>query len=556
MNSYSPLQRQRLSYQPKLPDLLYNLKLLKLTSLPYGQEGSLSPSINEVFPNSCALPDLTVIEGEGVEAPARRVAVLFSGGQASGGHNVIIGIYDALMALNPSSTLIGFLGGPRGLLKNQYITLDGAMLEPYRNQGGFDMIGSGRSRISSREELLAAEATIKALQLDGVVIIGGDDSNTNAAFLAEYLKGRGLTTTVVGVPKTIDGDLKNEAIETSFGFDTATKSYAELIGSIARDALSAKKYYHVIKLMGRSASHVVLECALQTHPNYVLIGEEVQARGLTLKAIISEIADMVCLRSQHGKDYGVILLPEGIIEFIPEVATLIEELNVLLAAKEPHSAHIATLEGEEVRTNYLMSKLTPSSAECLRHLPVIIQEQLLGDRDPHGNVQVSKIESERLIIGALAEELVSRKCAGRYQGKFSAQPHFCGYEGRSCFPSNFDCQYCYALGHVAALLINQGLSGYMCSITGLASPVERWRCGAVPLIQMMGLEEREGERRPVISKALVNLHGIPFQSLVHERSRWAVDDDYRYPGPIQFFGHPDVTEAVTMTLALEHQPPK
>jgi pyrophosphate--fructose-6-phosphate 1-phosphotransferase len=553
MPNCSPLQEQRLSYQPKLPQQLYNLRQLILAP-DSATTHQLPAEITSFFPHLSQLQPLTLKHRSPQAHTPKRVGILLSGGQAAGGHNVIVGVFDALMQLHPESRLFGFLGGPSGLIKNQFLPLTREIIQNYRNQGGFDMIGAGRTRISTPEDFKGVEATIDALQLDGIVIIGGDDSNTNAAILAEYLKSRDIHTNVIGVPKTIDGDLKNASIEASFGFDSACKTYSELIGNIARDALSAKKYYHIVKLMGRSASHIELECALQTQPNYTIIGEEIHANQYTFQKIINDLANLVCQRADAGKNYGVILLPEGIIEFIPEFAKLISELNQLLA---PNHSSSSTTEGQDSQETELLPHLTrhlsESSAACLASLPSSIQQQLIGDRDPHGNVQVSKIETERLFITALETELARRKNQGSYKGKFNSQPHFLGYEGRSCFPSNFDCQYCYSLGHIAALLINSNASGYMCCIKHLAEPVETWQCGGIPLVQMMHLEMREGLHRPVIAKALVDLHGAPFQTFTKQRQNWMIEDHYRYPGPIQFGGLPAVTEAISLTLALEQK---
>ncbi len=547
----SPLQLQRLYYQPKLPNILSQLRQVGETTQE-SQEQSIDPAIKKLFPQTCnQKPILFTLQSTlSTSHTPKRVGVVLSGGQAPGGHNVIIGLFDALQSLHHESRLFGFLNGPSGILKNEYIEITRDIVQRYRNQGGFDMIGSGRTKIETPEQFQAAAVTADALQLDAFVIIGGDDSNTNAAILAEYLKAKGLQVDVIGVPKTIDGDLKNEHIEISFGFDTAAKTYSDIIGNIARDALSAKKYYHFVKLMGRSASHIALECALQTHANLTLIGEEVFVRGMTLRSITQEITDLICHRAEHGKNYGLILIPEGIIEFIPEFRILISELNTLLAPEKTHAAVLENLE-ETGRKTYLEKQLSQEAFACFTSLPSLIQDQLLMDRDPHGNVQVSKIETERLFISTVAHELSKRKKEGTYNGKFNPQPHFLGYEGRSCFPSNFDAKYCYALGHVAALLINSNATGYMCSIKNLAGPVEEWQCGGVPLVSMLVLEERHGKSKPVIRKALVNLKGEPFRAFDDARSVWALEDCYAFPGPIQFSGLPAVSESITVTLSLE-----
>jgi diphosphate-dependent phosphofructokinase len=528
------LQQLRLKYEPKLPKILLHIK--DLYALP-GDAGSLAASeLSPIFPTLAQLPLLTFAGTENLSHPPLKVGIVLSGGQAAGGHNVISGLFDALKKLNPSSQLYGYLNGPSGIVEHKYIVLTEESLSAYRNQGGFDLLGSGRTKIETPEQFQAAKQSATSLNLDGLVVVGGDDSNTNAAFLAEYFHQNKCKTKVVGAPKTIDGDLKNEYIETSFGFDSACKTYSELIGNVLRDALSQKKYYFFIKLMGRSASHIALECALQTQPNMTLIGEEVEAKKLTIADITKSIADMICRRAEQSKEFGVVLIPEGIIEFIPECKTLIGELNNLLASSGDIQEVIAKLSG--------------SSKACFESLPGDVQNQLLLDRDPHGNVQVSKIESDRLFLETVKKELNKRKKEGSYKGKFSAQPLFYGYEGRSCFPSNFDAQYCYALGHVSALLINQGCTGYMGFVQKLFLSVEEWQIGAVPLVKMMHMEKRKGELKPVIRKALVDLKGRPFAAFSKQRENWMWEDDYRYPGPIQFFGPPEVTDLVTQTLHL------
>lgn len=528
----SPLSHQRSNYLPKVPALLEELCYVALT--PFSDESALPEGVATAFPLSASLQPLSALRhSTALACGPLRLGVLFSGGQAPGGHNVIAGLYDAIMQLNEMSSLVGFRGGPSGLMSQQYYDIDKEVVDSYRNQGGFDMIGSGRTRISSDEDFAKACEAVEALSLNGLVIIGGDDSNTNAAFLAEHFAKKGINTKVIGVPKTIDGDLKNSAIEISFGFDTAAKCYSDIIGNIARDALSAKKYYHFIKLMGRSASHIVLECALQTHPTYAILGEEVLAERKTFKDLVNELADLVVLRASRGKNYGVVLIPEGLIEFIPEFNQLIKELNGILAG-----------DGD-------LQRLTQGSRDCYDSLPALIREQIMAERDPHGNVNVSKIETERLFIAAVEEELALRRSQGAFNGKFNALPHFLGYEGRSGFPSNFDCQYCYALGFTAALLVARGHSGYTCCVKNLSSHVTEWLCAAIPIVRMMDLEERGGVPRPVIKKALVDLQGAPFRTFAKERPAWQLDDLFRYPGPIQFGGLPQVSEAITLTLALE-----
>lgn len=555
MSSISPLQQARLQYKPVLPKILQ--KLDQLTPIPLTNKSNPSHSDSEklgtLFPKTIDQPVINFQPGKSSKPNAVRVGVVLSGGQAPGGHNVISGLFDALKILNVESRLFGFVNGPSGIIQNKSIEITEKLLAAYRNQGGFDIIGSGRTKIETAEQFLAVESTIKALHLDGLVIIGGDDSNTNAALLAEHFKARDIHCSVVGVPKTIDGDLKNEYLEISFGFDTACKTYSEIIGNILHDAISAKKYYYFIKLMGRSASHITLECALQTHPNMALIGEEIEQERKTLQDITNEICDLICARAFQGKDYGALLIPEGIIEFIPEFKQLISELNSLLAFERPHYKKIETFSSPQESIDYIMKFLGTGSVKCFKSLPKEIQTQLMLDRDPHGNVQVSKIETERLFIEMVNKELKKRKLADKYKGKFSAQPLFCGYEGRSCFPSNFDSQYCYALGYVAALLIDNHATGYMSSVSQLTRPVEEWQISGIPLISMMNLEQRQGKLKPVIRKALVDLKGNPFALFKTAREKWASQDDYRYPGPIQFFGPKELTDATVFTLTAEKQ---
>lgn len=531
-----------MQYSPLLPNILKNFKNIAIHKQDWGSPKFEQDELAKLFPETFGQP-LIKFDSNGKENCQNRplkVGVVFSGGQAPGGHNVITGLHDALKKIHPDSQLFGFYNGPSGILKNQFCEITEQLLAPYRNQGGFDLLGSGRTKLETPEQFKASELALK--NLDGLVIIGGDDSNTNAALLAEYLKSQGSKTCVVGVPKTIDGDLKNEYIEISFGFDSASKTYSETIGNILRDAISAKKYYHFIKLMGRSASHVTLECALQTRPNLALISEEVEALELTLSDVTKNITDLICDRSEKGKDYGVILIPEGIVEFISDFKQLIKELNTVQLEGTSQ-----TSEGIEE----ISKKLTQSSRVCLKSIPIEIQLQLLMDRDPHGNVQVSKIETERMFIETVNHELNERMKAGLYKGKFSPQPHFCGYEGRACMPSNFDCQYCYSLGHVAALLINSGASGYMCCVKNLFQPVEDWQIGGIPLIGMMHLEQRHGKNKPVIRKALVDLEGSVFAAFKEIREKFRFNDYYNYPGPMQFFGPAAICEETTLTLEYE-----
>lgn len=533
----SGLQKARQTFLPVIPLCLRNLDRIRWAEEERSAEDA---AIKTLFPNTSGQPVLVGQEGSERSSRSLQVGVVLSGGQAAGGHNVITGLFDALQQLNPqSSRLLGFLDGPGGVVAGKYRELNAGTLAPYRNMGGFDMIGSGRTKIETQEQLSAALGVMKKMELDGLVVIGGDDSNTNAAVLAEYFLKNGCATKVVGVPKTIDGDLKNAWVGTSFGFDTACKTYSEIIGNIARDVASAKKYTHFIRLMGRSASHIALECALSTHPNLTLIGEEVAREKRTLAQITAEIADLICKREELGKPYGVILVPEGLIEFIAEVGELIKELNLLLAKTPPPLM-------EEIS-----ALLTPQSQRCFAVLPEKIQQQLLLHRDPHGNVQVSLIETERLLIDLVEKELQVRAERSGKKMKFFPVPHFFGYEGRAGYPSNFDCNYCYSLGLTAALLIHQGMTGYMACVSDLTRPPIEWKIRGVPLTALMKIEVRKGKEKPVIQKALVDLEGRPFLCFREQRERWKFEDSWCYPGPIQFFGDPGLTETVPMTLCLE-----
>lgn len=551
MQSLSPLQRSRLKYQPALPHIFQNIKELTLVKTT-NQSTTPSNQIANLFPFTYHFPFVEFTKGpEQVYSPLR-VGVVLSGGQAPGGHNVIAGLFDGLIKLNPESSLIGFLDGPGGIVKDKSIEITASLLENYRNQGGFDIIGSGRTKIETEEQFKAAKATVERHQLDGLVIIGGDDSNTNAALLAEYFLAGNCKTSVIGVPKTIDGDLKGGGIEISFGFDTAAKNYSQTIGSLMRDALSAKKYYNFIKLMGRSASHITLECALQTHPNLALISEEVLAEQKSLKNLLDEICDLICKRALKGKEYGVILIPEGVVEFIPEMKKLIEELNNLLAPTQNHASALDQLTEDREKIAYIEKLLSKESLSCFQTIPKENRAQLLIGRDAHGNVQVSKIETERMFIEMVKTELKQRSNNGSYKGSFSPLASFCGYEGRSCLPSNFDCQYCYALGMIGALLVNARLTGYVCGLKNLSNPVEEWEPIGIPLTSLIHIEKRHGEDKPVIQKALVDLQGKPFQAFKQQRSVWAEKDDYADPGPIQFFGLKQLTDSITQTLCLEN----
>lgn len=541
----------RLDYLPRLPSSFADLSSLEIVP-DTSFQAPISSSLKELFPHINSQP---LVHFQSKKNPSKasplKVGVVLSGGQAPGGHNVITGLLDALLKLHPESQLIGFLNGPKGIIEGKSRLLTQETVAPYRNQGGFDLLGSGRDKIETQEQFQAAEATVKKLALDGLVVIGGDDSNTNAALLAEFFQNKGNPCRVVGVPKTIDGDLKNSWVEISFGFDTAAKTYAEIIGNIARDALSSNKYYYFIKLMGRSASHLTLECALQTRPNLAFIGEEIEKEKKTLAHVVAAIADVICQRAQGGKNFGVILIPEGIIEFIPEFKQLIQELNQHLSPQSSHAENWRLLSSDEERLKFIQEILSKPSAACFSSLPSAIALQLLLDRDPHGNVYVSKIETERLLIELVEKELKQRKLQGGYQGKFNAQPHFCGYEGRSALPSNFDSQYCYALGHVAALLVHLNANGYLCALRHLTASCENWEPVGVPLVPLMHLEERHGKSKPVIQKALVDLEGKAFQSFKQKRESWKEGEAYRYPGPIQFFGPSFLTDSPCLSLSEE-----
>ena len=543
----SPLQIARGSYSPKTP-----LSIKGTTKLV---EGKVTESVADqadikaMFPNTYGMPIITFeSSSDVVELPVMNVGVILSGGQAPGGHNVISGLFDGLKGLNAENKLYGFLGGPSGLVDNQYIELTADVVDQYRNTGGFDIIGSGRTKLEETEQFDQTLANCQALGIKALVIIGGDDSNTNACVLAEYFAQKKCGLQVIGVPKTIDGDLKNEMIETSFGFDTACKTYSELIGNIQRDANSAKKYWHFIKLMGRSASHIALECALQTQPNITIISEEVEAKQQTLDDVVSYIANIVVQRSRNGENFGTILIPEGLVEFIPAMKRLIEELNDLLAH---HEEKINSFEGNKEKREYVISLLSPASAEVFSSLPNNFANQLMLDRDPHGNVQVSMIETEKLLIDMVKAKVKKMKKSGEFEGKMSGQPHFFGYEGRCASPTNFDTDYCYSLGKVAALLIGAGKTGYMASVRNLTKSADQWIAGGVPITMMMNMERRHGEMKPVIQKALVKLDGAPFRKLADHRDEWALNTSYIYPGPIQYFGPSEVCDSCTKTLELE-----
>ncbi len=547
----SPLQKERLKYQPKLPGMLRGgIAQISVKEGEATQSVADQDKISALFPNTYGKKEITFVKGENTSAPKKQVVgVILSGGQAPGGHNVISGLYDALKATNKDNVLIGFKNGPAGLVNDDYVEFDDAFIDAYRNTGGFDIIGSGRTKIETEEQFKASEETAKKHGLTAVVIIGGDDSNTNAAVLAEYFAAHHTGVQVIGCPKTIDGDLKNEDIECSFGFDTATKTYSELIGNIERDANSAKKYWHFIKVMGRSASHVALECALQTQPNICLIGEEVAEKKMSLSEIADYIADSVAARAAQGNNFGVAIIPEGIVEFVPEFGTLIGEINELLAGEK--TAEFNALPTWADKKAFIKNGLTDASYKVFDILPEGIQQQLFLERDPHGNVQVSLIESEKLFSQLVAKKLEERRKAGTYNGSFKTQHHFFGYEGRCAFPSNFDADYCYSLGYNAFMLIQYGYTGYLSKISNLSKPAEEWVAGGMPITKMMNMERRNGEDKPVIRKALVDLNGKPFQYFASHREAWAVETDYTYPGAIQYYGPSDVCDLTTKTLALE-----
>ena len=543
----SPLQKARAAYQPKLPIVLTGA--VKAVEGKPTQSVADQEKIQQLFPNTYGLPELTF---EKNTAPAAghpiNVGVILSGGQAPGGHNVICGLFDGIKKIHRDSRLFGFLMGPGGLVDHKYVELTASIIDEYRNTGGFDIIGSGRTKLEKKEQFDKGLEILKELDITALVIIGGDDSNTNAAILAEYYKQINAGVQVIGCPKTIDGDLKNDLIETSFGFDTATKVYSEVIGNIERDCNSAKKYWHFIKLMGRSASHIALECGLQTQPNVCIISEEIEAKNMTLQDVVDNIANVVARRAEDGNNFGTVLIPEGLIEFIPAVKKLIAELNDFLAANAADFAAVAPAE----QRAYIIEHLSKENAEVYASLPEGVARQLTLDRDPHGNVQVSLIETEKLLSEMVGKRLAKMKEEGKYIGKFSALHHFFGYEGRCADPSNFDADYCYALGFNAAQLINSGVTGYMSSVRNLVKPSVQWIAGGIPITMMMNMERRNGELKPVIQKALVDLNGRPFKKFAEMRDNWALNTCYVYPGPIQYFGPAEVCDQPSITLQYEH----
>jgi pyrophosphate--fructose-6-phosphate 1-phosphotransferase len=541
----SALQIARAAYQPKLP--------LGLQGAVKAVEGEPTQSVDnqeeikQLFPNTYGMPLVEFVPGEAVAHEKMNVGIILSGGQAPGGHNVITGLFDAVKKLNPENRLYGFILGPGGLVDHNYMELTKEIVDEYRNTGGFDMIGSGRTKLEKVEQFEKGLEIIRELGIKAIVIIGGDDSNTNACVLAEYYAAKNYGVQVIGCPKTIDGDLKNAQIETSFGFDTACKTYSELIGNIERDCNSARKYWHFIKVMGRSASHIALECALQTQPNICLVSEEIEQKGMSLSDIVDYIAQAVAVRAADGNNFGTVIIPEGVIEFIPAIKKLIAQLNDVLAM--PEAKEIS----RDEQVDFAKSHLTDENLAVFNSLPVGVARQLALDRDPHGNVQVSLIETEKLLSTMVAQKLEKMKKVGTFSGKFASQHHFFGYEGRCAAPSNFDADYCYALGNSAAQLIAAGKTGYMAIVQNTTAPAAEWKAGGVPITMMMNMEKRNGEMKPVIRKALVELDGKPFQTFAAQRERWARETAYVYPGPIQYWGPTEVCDQPTKTLALEQQ---
>lgn len=542
----SALQIARAEYKPKMPLAL--LGPVKIKEGAATESVSDKEAIQQLFPNTYGQPVIVFDSCDQYNSfPAINVGVILSGGQAPGGHNVIAGIFDGIKSLNTESRLFGFILGPAGLIEHNYMELTGDIIDEYRNTGGFDMIGSGRTKLESKEQFDKGLVILKALDIKALVIIGGDDSNTNACVLAEYYKSIAAGVQVIGCPKTIDGDLKNEMIECSFGFDTACKVYSEVIGNIQRDCNSSRKYWHFIKLMGRSASHITLECALQVQPNVCLISEEIEAKNQSLDDVVTEIANVVARRAEQGNNFGTVLIPEGLIEFIPAMKALITELNEFLLE---HQNEFGLIRKSEQR-NYVINKLSPKNSAVFASLPENVAMQLTLDRDPHGNVQVSMIETEKLLADMIETKLAQWKAEGKYVGKFATQTHFFGYEGRCAAPSNYDADYCYSLGYTASRLIAYGKTGYMSSVRNTTKPAKDWIAGGVPITMMMNMERRHGEMKPVIQKALVDLKGRPFKNFVSKRAAWAIQTDYVYPGPIQYFGPTEVCDEPSKTLKLE-----
>ncbi len=547
----SPLQKARYEYTPKLPGMLRS-GIAEICVAEGSETSSVADQekIRELFPNTYGKKEITFKKGQNTSTPKKQVVgVILSGGQAPGGHNVVCGLYDALKATDKDNVLYGFKNGPSGLIDDDYLIFDDSYIDQYRNTGGFDIIGSGRTKLETQEQFAIAAEVCKKHGITAIVIIGGDDSNTNAAVLAEYFAAHNTGVQVIGCPKTIDGDLKNDDIECSFGFDTATKTYSELIGNIERDANSAKKYWHFVKVMGRSASHVALECALETQPNICLISEEVAAKKMSLSQIADQIADSVEKRAANGMNFGVAIIPEGVVEFVPEFSALIAEINELLAGSKADTFN--ALPNWKEKYAFIESGLSKESMAVFAILPETIQQQLFLERDPHGNVQVSLIESEKLFSALVKDNLAQRKAAGTYTGKFNPLHHFFGYEGRCAFPSNFDADYCYSLGYNAFMLIQYGYNGYLSKVSNLSKPADEWVAGGMPITKMMNIERRHGEDKPVIRKALVELDGKPFKFFEANRDTWAVETAYTYPGAIQYYGPAAVCDLTTRTLALE-----
>jgi pyrophosphate--fructose-6-phosphate 1-phosphotransferase len=548
----SALQKARYSYKPKLPASLSGSIDDIAVELGSPTEAiSDKDELRGIFKNTYGKPLASFVKGKNDKIKRElKVGVILSGGQAPGGHNVIAGLFDGLKKGNANSTLYGFKGGPSGLVDNKTVILTSEIIDEYRNTGGFDIIGSGRTKIETKEQFASSLETAKKLNLDAVVVIGGDDSNTNAALLAEYFIANGSSVQVIGCPKTIDGDLKNEHIEASFGFDTACKTYSELIGNLCRDTNSAKKYWHFVKLMGRAASHIALECAFQTHPNICLISEEVEAKSTSLEQIVDQICASIIKRTENGDNFGIVLIPEGLIEFIPEIKRLIHELNDAIAAEEKAFLDITNFIDQMY---WLSSRINEATYRILQSLPPEIAREFLMDRDPHGNVQVSRIETEKLLVGMVEKKLSAMKEKKLYSGKFLSQTHFFGYEGRCAFPSNFDADYCYSLGFSAFVLIAAGLTGYLSSVKNLTAPADQWTAGGVPLTMMMNLEHRHGSKKPVIKKALVELDGKPFKTFAANRNLWAEKTCFIFPGAIQYYGPQEVCDQPPITLKLEHE---
>ena len=545
----SALQVARAAYQPKLPQALKGAVV--------AVEGAATQSVGNqeeikaMFPNTYGMPVITFEAGEQKEMEAFNVGIILSGGQAPGGHNVISGLYDGVKSLNPNSKLYGFLMGPGGLVDHKYVEFNDEFIDEYRNTGGFDIIGSGRTKLEKEAQFESGIEILRELGIKALVIIGGDDSNTNACVLAEYYAAKKYGVQVIGCPKTIDGDLKNDQIETSFGFDTACKTYSELIGNIQRDCNSARKYWHFIKLMGRSASHIALECALQTQPNVCLVSEEVEQKNMSLDDVVTYIANIVAARAAEGNNFGTVLIPEGLIEFIPAIKKLIAELNEVLT--DPATGESREFANAEEQIAFVKSSIAPENLAILESLPADVARQLCLDRDPHGNVQVSLIETEKLLSRMVATKLDAWKKEGKFNGKFSAQHHFFGYEGRCAAPSNYDADYCYSLGYNASRLIANGKTGYMSIIKNTTAPAAEWIAGGVPITMMMNMERRNGAMKPVIRKALVELDGAPFKFFAAHREEWAKNTCYVYPGPIQYWGPTEVCDQCTKTLALEKE---